>query len=80
MKINLFLLQVTNTSRCSVVAVSSLAESLVKSQPEENNSENKLKEVVSDTFDHASELDRALQRLVDDLELAVMGLSMKRRS
>ena len=79
MKINLFsftgyLILHVALNGCTIS--SPVTESLVKSQPEENNSENQTKkEVVSDTIDNASELDRALQRLVDDLELAVMGLS-----
>ena len=48
----------------------------MESQTEEKNSEKQRKnEGVSDDLDKASELDRALQRLVDDLELAVIGLS-----
>ena len=48
----------------------------MESQREEKNSEKQRKnEGVSDDHDKASELDRALQRLVDDLELAVIGLS-----
>ena len=79
MKINLFFFTgylILHFALNGCTISSPVTESLVESQTEEENSEKQRKKLaVSDDLDQASELDRALQRLVDDLELAVMGLS-----